>query len=92
MSQAGYQDRVLINICFLDNVRSLFWQEFIEYEIFVIKILKPAIFCFLQYFFPKWHKFCSIYYSVDNYCKKEQFFPLLFFKSVLTFLFWCLVR
>lgn len=51
MSQEGYQDTVLINICFLDNVHSLFWQEFIEYEIFVIKILKPAIFCFLQYFF-----------------------------------------
>lgn len=51
MSQEGYQDTVLINICFLDNVHSLFWQEFIEYEISIIKTLKPAIFCFLQYFF-----------------------------------------
>lgn len=51
MSQEGYQDTALINICFLDNVHSLFWQEFIEYEIPIIKILKPAIFCFLQDFF-----------------------------------------
>lgn len=57
MSQEGYQDTVLINICFLDNVHSLFWLEFIEYEILVIKILKPAIFCFLQYFFPKMASF-----------------------------------
>lgn len=53
MSQEGYQDTALINICFLDNVHSLFWQEFIEYEIPIIKILKPAIFCFLQNFFSK---------------------------------------
>lgn len=50
VSRESYQDTVLINICFLDNMRSLFWQEFIEYEISIIKILKPAIFCFLQYF------------------------------------------
>lgn len=42
---------VLINVCFLDNMRSLFWQEFLEYEISIIKILKPAIFCVLENFF-----------------------------------------
>lgn len=50
MSQEGYQDTVLINTRFLDNVHRLFWHEFIEYEISIIKILKPAMFCFLQDF------------------------------------------
>lgn len=46
-----YQDTVLINICFLDNIRNLFWQEFIECKIYIIKILNlQYIFFSLQYF------------------------------------------
>lgn len=50
MNQACYQDTVLINICFLHNMRNLFWQECIECKIYIIKILNLQYFFFVVFF------------------------------------------
>lgn len=78
VSQAGYQDTVLINICFLANVHSLFWREFLEYEISIIKILKPAMFCFLQCFFQNGINSAAFITQQTTATRKSNFFPCSF--------------